>query len=332
MNFQNEQRVKQIKWREGNISSSESGKQNKVEYQHIVPRKFWKETLWHGIQTSLPEYLKDSKIQAHSGTHNLLSSWINCANLYFITRIDAKFKHLMFKFLQSRISSDIVSLIDVELEFAFDDRLSPEKLLGEQNGSRGSGQTSPDVAFIIETKNGKGIILTESKYTEHSFYPCSARRTTDSDRKPGNPEPKRCMHPLSESDYKSICHQTVWGRKYWQHLILSKYADTILKRCPAATAGYQLLRQQALANGIANNGDYTLVVSSVAYDGRNKNLKNCMKSTGIKDFTQEWEKIFTGKTVFKTWTHQEWVDFVRQYGNNTLQKDWIKYINNRYGY
>ena len=39
-----------------------------------------------------------------------------------------------------------------------------------------------------------------------------------------------------------------------------------LPQCPAANSAYQLFRQQALAEGIAQSGMYDLVVSNVAVD------------------------------------------------------------------
>ena len=57
-----------------------------------------------------------------------------------------------------------------------------------------------------------------------------------------------------------------------------------------------------------------------------------MKATGVPDFPTEWEKLFTGKAIFKTWTHQEWVEYVRQNGKDPMQKEWVEYMSSRYGY
>jgi len=331
--FYEQQKQVQIAWRKNNISSAEHGYQNGQPYEHVIPRILWEETLWQGIRKDLPDYLSSRKIQSHTGTHNLLSSWIVCANLYYIIRINDGFKKLMLGFLQEHVSEKITRIKETELEFALDGELSPKNLLGEQDGKRGSGQTSPDVAFIVETDSGDGIVLTECKYTEHSFYRCSARRTnTDHKDKIANPAPDRCMHVAKGYNYKTICHQTVWQRKYWNHLTLSEYGKENLVRCPASTDGYQLFRQQSLAEGISATNTYGLVVTSVAFDGRNQTLIKCMKATGVPDFTTEWEKLFTGKALFKTWTHQEWVEYVRQNGKDPMQKEWVEYMNIRYGY
>ncbi len=331
--FHDQQKQAQIAWRKSNIASTEHGYYNGRPYEHIIPRTLWKETLWHGIRNDLPAYLSSENIQSHTGTHNMLSSWIVCANLYFFVRIDPGFKQLFLGFLQKHVSSKITDITNTELEIALDGIYSPANVLGEHGGYRGSGQTSPDVAFMVETDSGNGIILTECKYTEHSFYRCSARRiTTDSKDKIANPAPDRCMHAAKGYNYKTICHQTVWQRKYWENLTLSEYGKTILKRCPASTAGYQLFRQHSLAEGISATNTFGLVVTSVAYDERNQTLINCMSSTGVSDFTTEWGKLFTGKVLFKTWAHQEWVEYVRQNGKGPQQNEWVDYMNSRYGY
>lgn len=342
LDFSTSQKKHMVAWRNDNISSKEvfqsinSKTGETITHSHIIPKNLWKETLWSGIRddSKLPKYIEDNDIQSHTGTNNLVSSWVNCANLYFPIRENESLKHLMLAFLKHKISDSIVEIEEVELEFAFpeDDELSPANVLGELGGSRGSGQTSPDVAFKVITKNGKGLVFTECKYTEHSFYGCSARKVDNKLDRINNPDPKRCMESVTNCNYESVCHQTVWGRKYLSLLEISEFGINKLKRCPAATAGYQLLRQQALAEGIAKSEHYNLVASTVAFDDRNTDLKGCLKTTGIDDFQTGWGELFSGKAVFKTWTHQEWVQFVRDNKSNGEFDEWLSYLNQRYGY
>ena len=332
-----------VEWRKTNISTIKTGTQSKdrktgepIYHSHIIPKSNWKETIWDGIRNELVKYIEnpESKVQAHTGTHNLVSSWILAANLYFPIKKNDSLKKLSLSFLQQKVSTKITELVNIELEFAFPkgDMLHPANLLGEMDGGRGSGQTSPDVAFIVKTKDGKGLVLTECKYTEHSFYRCSARRTISKGEHEGNKYPERCMQIGTNCDYNSICHQTNWGRKYWSLLCLTEFGKKTLKRCPAATAGYQLFRQQALAEGIMKSGDYSLVASAVAFDERNTDLKGCLRTTGIIDFQTGWGAVFEGKSVFKTWTHQEWIQFVRDNQVNGEFDAWLEYLNKRYGY
>jgi len=337
LNFKAYQKENMISWRESHVSLPEKGKQNGKSYDHIIPQNIWKENVWEGIRdkSPLPKYLIDYNIQPHTGKHNLLSSWVNCANLYFPIRENISLKKIMLRFLQQHVSEQITELLGVELEFSFEQGsdLHPSALLGEMDGGRGTGQTSPDVAFLVKTADGDGIVLTESKYTEHSFYSCSARKIDKKRNRINNPDPKRCICKVSYSDYSQVCHQTIWGRKYIQLIKYSEFGQTSLKRCPAATAGYQLLRQQALAEGIAQKSEeLSLVASTVAFDDRNTDLKACLRTTGIDDFQTGWGKLFDGKAMFKTWTHQQWVQFVRDNQKDGEFNSWLEYLSERYGY
>jgi hypothetical protein len=323
-----EEYSKQPNWRE---EKTKWGTQNNVSYPHIS-KGDWLELVWEGIETELPLYL-GRKIHKHSGVRNLLSSWTACANLYFPANCHREFKNLLSRFLSETTNKNIIELVDVELEFSLDGELSPNELLGEKDGERGSGQTSPDVAFIVRTPTGVGLILTECKYTEHSFYRCSARRKEDRGDKPGNLNPEKCLQPAATCDYLSIpCQQQIWGRKYLNHFTLTPKGKQQLKRCPAATAGYQLVRQQALANGIYSKGKYDFVISSVSFDERNDNLIRCLRSTGIEDFRTDWNEIYVKGAEFLTWHHQDWVSYVRENSKDPFIADWLIYMNKRYGY
>ena len=339
MSFHESQKHRQINWwkNESNqpdwdneLNKPNWGVQNKVSYPHIVKGN-WHELLWKGIKKELPPYL-ERKIQPHSGVRNLLSSWITCANLYFPAQFDNPFKEVLLGFLQKYVSNDIISLTNVGLEFSLGGDFSPEKLLGEIGGSQGVGQTSPDVAFEVLTRNGKGLILTECKYTEHSFYPCSARSKKVRPGKVPNPQPEICLAYRPNGSYLSICHQSIWGRKYLENIKFSETGKKQLKRCPASTAGYQLIRQQALANGIFKSGEYDLVVSSVSFDKRNKALIKCLSRTGIKDFQTGWAEIYEQGAQFNVWHHQDWVNHVKSNNKDGYFDDWLRYLNERYEY
>lgn len=326
------QRRRQIDWRNRHVSTSEEGWQNGGQYPHILPRRIWEENLWQGIRKELPAYLKHQDVKPHTGVHNLMSSWVVAANLYFPLRDNASLRRLMVGFLQTHMSPDIEEIINVELEYALDGHLAPEALLGETGGSRGSGQTSPDVAFEVRTKHGTELILVECKFTEHSFYNCSARTEVESDRRLANPDRSRCMVAASSQGFSSICHQNVWGRKYWNHLELTEHGKQVLTRCPAATGGYQLFRQQALANGILKHGPFAMVASCVAFDRDNQSLKKSLLTTGIKDFETEWPQLFNDDVVFRTWYHQDWIAYVRSQDSQGEHAGWLGYLEERYGY
>ena len=193
----------------------------------------------------------------------------------------------------------------------------------------------PDIALIVTLKTGgRGLILTENKFTEHSFYRCSGRK-----KEHGNPNPGRCLDAKAViKNPAAQCHLLNWetgrrkNRKYWQYLKISRSGCRTLRRCPAATAGYQLFRQQALAEAIAQSDAYDLVVSAVAYDARNKTLTRSMKNAGIGNFSTDWAALFDGHARFASFTHQEWVQWVRKHDANGQWTDWLGWMAGRYGY
>lgn len=250
-----------------------------------------------------------------------------CANLYFPFRDN---REMLAGFLNKYVSDRIRTVDRIELEY--EDKLKQSELLGEPQGTRGANQTSPDIAFVVN--EGRGLILTENKYTEHSFYPCSGRKPDY-----GNPDINRCLNIEKVlSNPKETCYMNNWdngkrnNRKYWDFIIFSENAKDMLRQCPAAIAGYQLFRQQALAEGIAQNGDYEFVISCVAYDHNNQTLITCLKSTGIDDFRTGWGRLFKGKAGFACFSHQQFVSWIRESDYNNTWKNWIQYIKERYGY
>jgi hypothetical protein len=321
----------QLKWRNTQDISKEYGWQNGRQYSHIIPKSEWSKTIWEPIRYELLKYLENEKVQQHTGSHNLLSSWVLCSNLYFGIRINENMRELFKAFLQEKLALEVDKIDVVHLEFAFEDKLNPENLLGELGGKRGSGQTSPDVAIEYSKNGHKSILLIECKYTEHSFYDCSARRSKYKSRGTiVNSNPKRCLDKVVLSNFENNCHQNVWGRKYWKNLKISEFGKERLGRCPACYGGYQLVRQQALAEGVANEGAYVNVASCVAFDGRNEYLMKSIKGSGIDSIENEWGKLFDMKSKFLVWKHQEWVEYVRKHKDQEFENNWVKYLKNRY--
>jgi len=328
----------QVEWRKDHIATQEWGRWQGEQYPWILPYKLWQEGLWPGVRSdseySLPDYLRLNQVQKHKGVHNLKSSWMLCANLYFPFGASEEGRGLLAGFLQAHVSSEIQSVDAVELEYAeaVNSPLHPSRLLGEQGGSRGTGQTSPDVAFLVNGR--RGLVLMENKFVEHSFYPCSAHRHKGSAERVGNPDPSRCDNALAVlDDPKSLCHQVMWGRRYWDHLapVMNRERVSSLRCCPAARAGYQLFRQQALAEGIAASDKHDLVVSCVALDERNDTLIHCLKSTKISH-VRDWGELFQGKAGFAVVTHQQWIAWVRDHDLNGQWTNWLRYVESRYGY
>ena len=325
----------QTEWRRNNVTSQEWGRQNGRRYSWILLQDLWEEGLWPGIRSgsdnSLPAYLERTGVQKHRGVHNLKSSWVMCANLYFPFGASADGRDLFAAFLKRYASEKIDSLEVIELEHAEAGELSPPQLLGELGGMRGANQTSPDLGLLVN--GGRGLVLVENKCTEHSCYECSAWRYKGSSRRPGNPDPDRCLNPLEVAENPSKqCHQAAWGRRYWEHLATVVDRETLiaLPRCPAARHGYQLFRQQAQAEGIARSGQYALVVSAVAVDERNNTLTSRLRRSGFNSL-EHWGRLFRGKAGFALFTHQQWTTWVREHDIDGRWSDWLEYVSLRYG-
>jgi hypothetical protein len=317
----------QIEWRKKqNNISEEYGSQNGNKYAHIVKKDEWLKTVWEQFNNELFEYLKKEKIQHHTGSHNLLSSWVLCSNLYFGTIINNNQKEVFRLFLEYKLGIKIDSIKKVHLEFVLTEKLSPRILLGEPGGIRGTRQTTPDLAIEYISNGKEELILVECKYTEHSFYDCPVKEAV-------------CCKCVSQ--LKTYCvSKDKLKRKYWDYLTISEYGFLKLHFCPAYIGGYQIFRQQALAEAILEHGNYNNVWSCIAYDGRNPSLMECMKdnnnisnienATPIYSIKDEWEKLFKLKTKFSVWEHQEWIKFVTENGKDKFNEDWIKYIKDRY--
>ena len=230
----------------------------------------------------------------------------------------------MPRFLNRHVDAEIKSLEGIELEYAAADQLSPSQLLGERDGRRGANQTSPDLGFLVNRRHG--LVLVENKFTERNFERCSGWKHDS------NPDRNRCEDAVKvASDPKGQCHLAFWERRYWDHLapVVDHDALAGLPTCPAMRHGYQLFRQQALAEGIAQSGKYELVVSAVAFDERNESLESSLRRSRI-DGLEGWGRMFRGKAKFSAFTHQEWVRWVREHQIGGQWDDWLSYVQDRY--
>jgi hypothetical protein len=335
--FKSKMRDFQINWKLKYLPGIKTkGYQNGNSYDHVLPKSKEQENFFVHIRGELFNpvngYLKKNNIKPHTGIHNLLSSWTLCANMYWPFN-NKEGKKLLSNWLKECLQLDIAEITNLELEYEDPNLvLKPESLLGENNqGMRGSGQTSPDLAILFKTSSEKnGILLIESKFTEHSFYVCSGYQKKSITKNILNPDPKRCLNTtfLLASHFED-CHLRQWGRKYWDILKsdLNKDAFKLLSRCPMSTSCYQIFRQQALAKGFEK--DYDIVASCVVSDERNITLINSGKSIGMSVFPDGWKSLFPNLPFY--WlTHNSWFAFVKRNNSDGRWDEWIQYVGERY--
>lgn len=324
----------QIEWRRHHLDNQKPGIQNGRTRQWILPKKDWELGLYPTLRTGgkmpLNNYLLNNEIQKHIGVHNLKSSWMLCANLYFSFRNSLS---LFEEFFQTHLGLSKVIVKDLQLEFAAENGYDPATLLGEPAGNRGSNQTSPDLAFVLENSNGEtGLILVENKFLEKSFYTCSGRREAPSEYR------QFCNNfPELSQDFKTRCYFMRWAnenrtnRTYWNYLTVSDYAKSKFSKCPAANGGYQLFRQHALAEALLQkHPKYTFIINAVAFDERNEVLHRSLKTSGMVDILSDWGKVFNGEVQFRTFSHQQWVNWVRLHNSENRWTDWLSYVEARY--
>jgi hypothetical protein len=324
---------RQVNWRARNVSTAEAGVQNKVTAAWLLPRWAWQEGLWPplrgGGHDSLAHHLVTHRVRSHSGCHNLKSSWVSGVNLYFpFGRTDTG-RSLLAGFLARHVDARVRSVESLELEWSGDPGLSARVLLGE-SGPAGGGRTTPDLALRVN--RGEGLLLVENKLTEHSFYPCAARTGSGSATRPGLLDTRLCDDCAALLRDPGRCHHQTLGRQYWRWLSEPALAGEFgrLPRCPAATAGSQLFRQQALAEALASSGRYGFVTSVLALDDRNEALSRCLSATGLAD-VRDWLRVFRGRSSFAVFTHQQWACWVGAHGADGELASWADWISGRYG-
>ena len=301
------------------------------------PKEHWTDNYWPRIREDVAARLAGG-VLGHDWNNHLASSWAACINLYLpFAKQPCDFAVLASFLREHDFAPGLSRLTHCEIEYAApdDDPLHPRHLLGEQGGSRGKGQTSPDLALFGNLDDGRPVVvLTESKLTETSFYDCSAFRGKPEEVKARNLTACASAAAVHEQPDTRCWLRAVHGRRYW-HIFKNKLAVEALaanRACPAKASAYQLFRQQALAEGYADSGRFGLVVSAVAYDDRNTQLLDSLAAAGISDLPAGWARLFTGKARFASWTHQEWVGWVRSHSDNARWDEWLEYVGARYGY
>lgn len=133
---------RQMRWRRAELPEvTENGRQNGKEYEHILPWKERQKNFFPQVRDDLSGYLKENSIQAHTGIHNMLSSWALCANVYWPFRSESGYA-LLKEFLNQYLDGVIKTINSIELEYQDEDPfLSPQKLLGE--GQEAGGTIRP---------------------------------------------------------------------------------------------------------------------------------------------------------------------------------------------
>ena len=285
----------QVDWRKSGCSVRGNGSQNGREYAHILPSRDWRHGFWPGAIDKLDAYLADNRVQRHTGVHNLKSSWTLCANLYFPFGSTPEGLGLLAGFFRHAVDPRIETVEVLELEYSEEGALAPGPLLGELGGSRGSGQDVAGSRSLREQWSGTPV---DRKQVRRAFFLCLLRSARQRQCRASRKSRARTLPERRESGRRS-CRPVSASALGTQILGNPGSGDRFqrvgaLNCCPAAFGGYQLFRQQALAEGIASSGKYDLVISCVAYDERNSTLQRSLRTTGLEKF-EDWADCFAEK-------------------------------------
>ena len=315
----------------------EWGWQNGGRYAWIFPHDSWEEGLWSGLRSgsahSLRDYLHANHVQKHLGVHNLESSWMLCANLYFPFGRSDHGRALLAGFLHERVHPVIRSVDAVELEYAESDDLEP---VASPRRARRQSRRRANVARCRLCGERWPWTHPDREQVCRAFllslFRARAGRKHRATRQPRSlplrprlSRPGRSCRAVSSDGFGAESIGRILAPVVDRERLLT------LRHCPAAYAGYQLFRQQALAEGIASSGKYAFVASCLAVDDRNETLRGCLKGTGIADI-QQWGDLFVGKAHFAVFTHQQWVSWVHAHGEAGQWAGWLSYVEERYGF
>jgi len=332
MSFDRRVRESQVRWRTAYLPHiPERGTFGGDEYDHILPAERWMAHVWPEIEMRLTEYLNSTGVKPHTYRNHLNSSWVLAANLFFPFAVLPGGHELLGAVLAQELHLPVASLLSVDLEFADDPPRDQATLLGETRGSRGANQTSPDVGIRYQDHDGhQCLVLIEVKYTESDFQTCSEYKKLEA----GSREP--CLNLAGLLNEPGSCPFTAKGREYVRLLQepLRSAADHLanVSACPAAKGGYQLFRQQALAEALIEAGAYRQATSVVAWTTANDALSRALDSVTSDGLELgEWGELFGGESNFASLEHETLLDTVEASpGRPDWSDRWIEYMRGRY--
>jgi len=234
-----------VRHKETDLGVRTCGKWQGAEYRHILPPELWDLNLWEPIRDSATAHFREEGISWHNQRHNLLSSQVQCVNVFFPLR-DA----------QELLGPVLVNYLP---RLARVGRMHFE-CIGNKNylnepGTRGRMRTSADVALEwYDAHNSKNLLLLEYKFTETAFGGCSGAKS------PGNKDKSRCRRASEVAGAPDrMCYLVDPHRRpYWEIALASDgpLRPDLLAResyCPFRYDLQQLMRNQFLAHQIESD-------------------------------------------------------------------------------
>jgi hypothetical protein len=242
------------------------GKWQGKEYRHILPRQLWDLNLWEPIRASARIHFLEQGISWHEQRHNLLSSQIQCVNVFYPLRDQ---QALLAAVLVDRLPQ-LARVGSIHFECTGD-----QDYLNE-HGGRGRMRTSADLAVEwFDGQNSRNLLLLEYKFTETGFGDCGGAKST------GNKDKSRCRRAreIVEAPGRMCYLVQPKARPYWEIALASDgplRAELLAREsyCPFRYDFYQLMRNQFLAHQIQSDPDsgFDSATFGVIYHDANENL------------------------------------------------------------
>lgn len=321
--FDKRMREQQARYKTVTLGITAQGKWRGKEYPHILPEDKWDLNLWDGIRKEAQFYFNDNNIGWHKDKHNLLSSQIMCANIFFPLK-----QHLdVLKPWLSNHFHDVGNVVDLDFEY-----IGPKgKNYFNENGGRGQNRTSSDVSITwLDSAKRKNMLLLEFKFTESAFGECG---------KQNNPDRSRCLSSEKVvNSPQTQCYRTEVGRTYWDIILRNdspfrRETLTTEKYCPFRYDFYQLMRNQLLAHCIQldREAGFNRVEFGVIYHADNdKLLRMSHPFDGERNPLMAWTSMLKNPDSFNSLTVQDILSTIEAGLPGDLT-GWRTYLEKRYG-
>jgi len=313
-----------VRHKETDLGVQMCGAWRGTEHRHILPRELWDLNLWEPIRAAARIHFLEQRISWHEQRHNLLSSQIQCVNVFYPLR---DHQSLLAAFLVDRLRQ-LARVGEMYFEYIGD-----ENYLNEPGG-KGSMRTSADVAIEwYDALNSRNLLLLEYKFTERGFGPCGGATSR------GNKDKSRCRRASELMEAPgSMCYLVEpKGRPYWDIALapdgpLNAGVLASESHCPFRYDFYQLMRNQLLAHQIESdpNSGFDSATFGVVYHADNEELLRMGHPFGgERNPLTAWTRLLQEQKRFISFTVQELLAAVDAKLPSHLE-EWRAFLRARY--
>jgi hypothetical protein len=264
--FRSRMEILAVRHKDGDLGVRQCGKWQGTEYPQILPLELWDLNLWAAIRAEARIHFLKEGIAWHAQRHNLLSSQIQCVNLFYPLRDQPT---LLAGFLADSLPQ-LARVGSIHFEYAGD-----KDYLNERGG-RGRMRTSADVSIEwFDAANSRNLLMLEYKFTEREFGRCGGATSR------GNKDRSRCLraNEIIKAPGRMCYLVDPKNRPYWDIALApdGPLKGDLLAResyCPFRYDLYQLMRNQLLAHRIESDPDsgFESATFGVVYHKDNEEL------------------------------------------------------------